>query len=208
MASDVATPHLPGLLVVISGPSGVGKTTIVRTVRQRLDAVFSVSATTRPRTSQETDGTDYYFLTPGEFQSMAARGEFLEHATVFGQHAYGTPRRPVEMAMVDGRIVILEIDVQGGIQVRRVMPDALLIFIMPPTEDDLLKRLRGRGRDDEAAIQRRYAEARAEIEKARGSGVYDEFIINDDLERAIDAACAVIERRRAGSGLRVREEGR
>lgn len=191
-----AEPGQPGLLVVISGPSGVGKTTIVKTVKERLNAVFSVSATTRPKTAQETAGEDYLFLSREAFDAMRDRGEFLEHAVVFGRDSYGTPRRPVEQALAEGKLVILEIDVQGGIQVRRSMPDALLIFIMPPDEEVLLRRLRGRGRDDEPAIQRRYAEAKSEIEKATSSGVYDEFVINDDLDQAIDRTCAIIRRRR------------
>lgn len=182
-----------GLLVVISGPSGAGKTTIARAVEQRLGAIFSVSATTRPRTSADVEGRDYYFLTEQEFQRRVDAGEMLEYARVFGRNWYGTPRAPVETALAQGRLVILEIDVQGGLQVRRAMPGALLIFIEPPSEEDLLWRLRARGRDDEAAIQRRFAEARREIETARASGAYDHFIVNDDLTRAIDATCAIIE---------------
>lgn len=186
-----------GLLVVISGPSGVGKTTIVREVKKQLDAMFSVSATTRPRTEQETDGVDYLFRSEAEFKTMIENEEFLEYATVFGQHAYGTPKNPVLQALQAGRLVILEIDVQGGIQVRGSMPEAILIFIMPPDEEVLLQRLRGRGRDAEQAIERRFAEARSEIEKARTSGVYDEFIVNDELEDAIDRTCSFIRQHRS-----------
>ncbi len=194
MTGDHAT-HA-GLLTVVSGPSGVGKSCIVRSVRERLNADLSISATTRPKTAQESDGEDYYFLSEAEFAGMVERGEFLEYARVFGKDSYGTPRLPVESALADGKLIILEIDVQGGLQVRRAMPDALLIFIKPPAIETLLERLRGRGRDNEAAIQRRYAEARSEIAKAESSGVYDEFVINDDLDTAIDATCAIIERRR------------
>lgn len=186
-----------GLLVVVSGPSGVGKTTIVRVVKEQLDAMFSVSATTRPRTEQETDGVDYFFRSEIEFDAMIENGEFLEYATVFGQHSYGTPKNSVQQAMEKGRLVILEIDVQGGMQVRESIPKALLIFIMPPDEAVLLQRLRSRGRDAEQAIQRRFAEARNEIEKARTSGVYDEFIVNDDLEETIERTCRIIRQRRS-----------
>ncbi len=184
-----------GVLTVISGPSGVGKTTIAKEVKERLNATFSVSATTRPKTDQETDGVDYLFLSDEAFESMIASDGFLEHACVFGKHSYGTPREPVESAMAEGKLVILEIDVQGGMQIRQSMPHALLIFIKPPSEDVLLTRLRGRGRDDEQAIQCRYAEARSEIEHAESSNAYDAFVINDDLEAAIVETCDLIRRR-------------
>lgn len=193
MTSDPSNSR--GVLTVISGPSGVGKTTIVKAVKERLDVIFSVSATTRPKTDQETDGVDYHFLSDEAFESMIASDGFLEHACVFGKHSYGTPREPVEAALAEGKLVILEIDVQGGMQIRRSMPDALLIFIKPPNEEVLLTRLRGRGRDDEQAIQSRYAEARSEIENAESSQAYDAFVINDDLEAAIEETCDIIRRR-------------
>ena len=184
-----------GVLTVISGPSGVGKTTIAKEVKERLNATFSVSATTRPKTDQETDGVDYHFLSDEAFESTIESGGFLEHACVFSKHSYGTPREPVEAALAEGKLVILEIDLQGGLQIRQTMPDALLIFIKPPSEDVLLTRLRGRGRDDEQAIQSRYAEARSEIEKAESSNAYDAFVINDELEAAILETCDIIRRR-------------
>ena len=187
--------NLRGVLTVISGPSGVGKTTIVKAVKERLNVIFSVSATTRPKTDQETDGEDYHFLSDEAFESMIASDGFLEHACVFHKHSYGTPREPVEAALAEGKLVILEIDVQGGMQIRQSMPDALLIFIKPPSEEVLLTRLRGRGRDDEQAIQCRYAEARSEIENAESSRAYDAFVINDDLETAIEEICDIIRRR-------------
>ncbi|MHC4948867.1 MAG: guanylate kinase [Planctomycetota bacterium] len=185
-----------GLLVVISGPSGVGKTTIAHQVERRLGGVFSVSATTRPKTDADVEGRDYYFLSDEEFTARREAGDFLEWAEVFGKHRYGTPRGPVERQLAEGRLVILEIDVQGGVQVREAMPDAFLVFILPPTEETLLERLRGRGREDEAAIRRRFEEARREIELVRRSGVYDEFIVNDDLEPAIAETCRRIDERR------------
>ncbi|MDY7107095.1 MAG: guanylate kinase [Planctomycetota bacterium] len=186
-----------GLLVVISGPSGVGKTTIARAVQQRFDALFSVSATTRPRSDQERDGVDYHFVGEDAFRSMIEAGELLEYAQVFGRDFYGTPRRPVEEAIAAGRIVLLDIDVQGAIQVRRTMPDAFLIFILPPGDEELLRRLRARKRDDEAAIRRRFEEAKREIDRARESGAYDAFVVNDDLEQATREAAALIRRRSA-----------
>lgn len=181
-----------GLLLVISGPSGVGKTTIVREVEKRLGGTFSVSATTRPRTPSETEGRDYFFLTQPEFERRIEAGDFLEYARVFGKHLYGTPREPVEQALGAGKLVILEIDVQGGMQVKRAMPGAFLVFIQPPSRETLIERLRQRGREDEATIRERFAEAQREIELARASGVYDRFIINDDLERAIQETCDAV----------------
>lgn len=189
---------MSGLLAVISGPSGVGKTTIVRAVKERLGGVFSISATTRPKTAKETDGVDYRFLDEPTFDAMVERGEFLEYAVVFGRHRYGTPRAPVDAALAAGRLVILEIDVQGALQVKAALPEAYMVFILPPREETLLERLRSRGRDDEAAIRRRYEEAREEIAKARASRAYDAFVVNDDLERAQDETCGLIGGARGG----------
>lgn len=188
----------PGLLVVISGPSGVGKTTIVHDVIQRMGGVFSVSATTRPKGQRETDGQDYFFLSEEKFQDMLRRGEFLEHAQVFGTHWYGTPREPVERMMREGKMVVLDIDVQGAKQVKDAMPEAFAVFILPPSEEELLRRLRQRARDDEDSMQRRFARAREEIAFARSSDCYDAFVINDDLETSIKQTCELIEARRRG----------
>ena len=125
---------------------------------------------------------------------MIERGELLEHARVFGHHWYGTPRRPVEAALAAGRLVILEIDVQGALQVRANTPEAFMIFILPPDEDTLLARLRGRGREAEAAIQRRFEEAKREIDLARASDAYDAFVVNDDLTESQNEACRLIQR--------------
>jgi guanylate kinase len=185
----------PGLLLVISGPSGVGKTTIVREIERRLGGVFSVSATTRPKTPADVEGKDYDFITEDEFRRRLAAGEFLEYAQVFGRHWYGTPRGPVERALAQGQLSILEIDVQGALQVKEKMPEAFMLFILPPSEEDLLLRLRRRGRDNEEAIGARYAEAQEEIRKAQASGKYDAFIVNDELSAAVDEACALVEAR-------------
>lgn len=186
-----------GLLVVFSGPSGVGKTTIAREIIRRENGVFSVSATTRAKSPDEVDGVDYYFVSEDEFQRMRQRAEFLECAHVFGRHWYGTPRKPVEEQLSEGRLVLLDIDVQGGLQVRRAMPEAFMIFIMPPNDAELLRRLRSRGRDDPQAIERRFEEARREMQQARDSGAYDAIIVNDRLEDTIATACRLIEQRRA-----------
>lgn len=184
-----------GLLLVISGPSGVGKTTITRQVVDRLGAVFSVSATTRSPTPADTPGVDYHFVDEAEFERMIAAGELLEYARVFGKYSYGTPRRPVEAALAQGRVVILEIDVQGAIQVRGNLPEALLVFVLPPDDATLLERLRKRGRESEEEIARRFAEAKREIALAHGSGAYDLFLVNSEVEKCVEKVCFAVRKR-------------
>jgi len=184
-----------GLLLVMSGPSGVGKTSIVHGMLARLGAAFSVSATTRQQTAQERDGEDYFFISNDEFQRWINEDRFLEYAQVFGRSWYGTPREPVEGQLASGKIVVLDIDVQGAAQVRTAMPNAFGVFILPPSEDELFRRLKERGRDDEDAISRRFAEARKEIAIAQGSGVYDAFVVNDNLDRAISEVESLVRKR-------------
>jgi guanylate kinase len=187
-----------GMLLIISGPSGVGKTTITRAVERSIpDAVFSVSVTTRPRAATDVDGVDYRFVNDAEFDRMIAAGELLEHAHVFGKK-YGTPRAWVEEQLRRGRLVILEIDVQGAIQVKQKMPGAFGLFVLAPNEAVLLERLRNRRRDSEEAIGRRFAEAQREIALARTCGAYDAFVVNARLEDAIAEAVAVTNRARRG----------
>jgi guanylate kinase len=191
-----------GMLLIISGPSGVGKTTITRGVERSIpDAVFSVSCTTRPRTPADVDGVDYHFVDDETFERMKAAGEFLETAGIYGKQ-YGTPRAWVLEQLRRGRLVILEIDVAGAVQVKGQIPDAFALFILPPDEQALLERLRSRRREDEEAIQRRFAQARREIAAARASGVYDHFIVNTDLERSISEAVALVTAERARRGAR------
>lgn len=189
-----------GMLLIISGPSGVGKTTITRAVERTFgDAVFSVSATTRPKRPGDTEGVDYHFVTDAEFERMIAAGEFLEWVNLFGKK-YGTPKRWVEEQLARGRLVILEIDVVGAVKVKGQVPEAYGVFVMPPSESALLDRLRARKREGEDEIQKRFAEAKREMELARTCGVYARFIINDELPRAIQEAIAAVnaerERRR------------
>lgn len=188
-----------GLLLVVSGPSGVGKTTIVHEVIRRLGGEFSVSATTRARTERERDGVDYHFVDQATFQRWIDAGRFLEFAQVFGRSWYGTLQDQVEHALGEGKLIVLDIDVQGAKSIKDKLPATFCLFVLPPDEDTLLKRLHARGREDEAAIQRRFAEAQVEIEFAKHSGVYDAFIVNDDLELAIDQMCDMVRARRTRS---------
>lgn len=193
-----------GLLLIISGPSGVGKTTITRGVERSIaDSVFSVSATTRAKTAVDVEGVDYHFVTDDEFERMKAAGEFLETAGVYGKK-YGTPRAWVQEQLKRGRLVILEIDVQGAIQVKQQLPEAFAMFVLPPSEDDLLKRLRDRKREDEDGIQHRYHAARAEVDAANGCKVYDRFITNATIDDSINEAVAAV----LGERSRRREEKR
>ncbi len=180
-----------GLLLIISGPAGVGKTTIAHHIEQQLDGTFSISMTTRPQTKLETNGEDYHFVDDDQFNQTCDAGGLLESAQVFGR-LYGTPKQPVLDALAHGRLMILEIDVQGAVQVKKNMPQAFAVFIKPPSEQVLLERLRGRKRDTEEAIQSRFAQAKAEIAHAESSGIYDQFIVNDDLQTAKETAIKIV----------------
>jgi len=194
----VTALSLPAPPVVLAAPSGVGKTTIARTLVEREeDFVFSVSATTRDPRRGEVDGVDYWFLTSGEFQKMIRNGEFAEWAVVHGDF-YGTPLDGRQEAARAGRHVLLDIDVQGARQIHATVPDALLLFILPPSVDALLDRLSGRGTEDESSLRRRLKTALKELDAA---GEFDFFVLNDDLERAVSE---VRERVRSG-GDRPRE---
>lgn len=185
-----------GLLVVVSGPSGVGKTTITNELVKKLRAVFSVSMTTRPKTAADTEGFDYYFVDVPRFQAAIENGDLLEWAKVFDNY-YGTPRQPVTDNLAAGRDVILEIDVNGGEQIKKAYPRAVTIFVLPPSEEELLHRLRHRGREDEARIQRRFAEAKREMAQAKGNHAYDHFIVNVKLDDAVQEACQIVQQYRS-----------
>ena len=184
--------------MVISGPSGVGKGTICRGLLQRLErACVSVSATTRPQSPQEVDGRDYYFMTRQEFEERLDQGLFLEHAEVFGNY-YGTPKDKVAEAIAAGQIVLLDIDVQGGRQIKAALPEAKMVFIMPPSLEALTARLTGRGRDDAEAMARRQREAAEEM--AVGREHYEYLVTNDDLGQAVQQVVAIIQSDSQGEG--------
>jgi len=182
-----------GKLVVVSGPSGAGKTSICDELLRRIpNSRWSVSVTTRPRRGHEVDGEAYHFITREEFDRMVACDELLEHAEYLGEF-YGTPRGPVEQAVAAGEIVIMEIEVQGGAQVAQRVPESIRIFILPPTMETLQARLEGRQTETEALQQKRLAEADGEIGFARNSGHYQYFITNDILKVSVDRVMEIIE---------------
>ncbi len=186
-----------GMALIISGPSGVGKTTITRGVERSIaDSVFSVSCTTRPRTAADVDGVDYHFVTEDSFEQMRGSAEFLETAGVYGKK-YGTPKGWVFEQLKRGRLVILEIDVQGAIQVKSQIPNAFALFVKPPTEDELLRRLKSRRREDEASIQRRFEAAKNEVTQAEASGVYNVFLVNERIDDSIRRAVDLVQGERA-----------
>lgn len=205
---DPHAPHTPpapggsGLLLVISGPSGVGKTTITRALQTAFPgSVFSVSATTRPPTPQDRPGVDYDFVSDQRFDQMIAQGELLEWANVFGKK-YGTPRQWTLDRLAEGKLVILEIDVQGAQSVKKQIPTAFCMFVLPPSDDALLQRLRARGRDPEDTIQRRFNEAQREMSTARTCGVYDVFLVNSDLDATILQAIYAVRAAQQNRGVR------
>ncbi len=182
-----------GRLIVISGPSGTGKTSICEALLAQLPgAAWSVSATTRAPRAGETNGGAYEFVTREAFASREAAGAFLESAEYIGER-YGTPRAPIESALAKGRHVILEIDVQGGIQVAERKPDSVRIFVLPPDMASLRARLEGRKTEADEQLARRLAEADGEIATARDSGAYRYFVVNDDLDSTIDEVKRLIE---------------
>lgn len=169
---------------VISGPAGVGKGTVVSALRKRFpDLYVSISATTRPPRRGEVDGVHYFFVDENSFDQMIAGNDLLEWALVHRKYRYGTPRRPIEEAIASGRTAILEIDLQGARQVRQSMPQAYQIFLKPPSWDELVRRLTGRGTESAEAIDRRLATARTELAAAHE---FDSVVVNARLEETVD----------------------
>lgn len=176
----MAESHEP-LVLIVSGPSGSGKSTLVRKLLELPGTMLSISATTRPPRKGENDGQWYHFVSEEDFQRMADRGEFLEFARVFGKHSYGTPKKWLEEARARKLDLVLEIDVQGAEQVKRKLPDAVGIFILPPSRQELEKRIRARGQDSDDEIRTRLDRARLELQHYSD---YDYVVVNDDLAEA------------------------
>jgi guanylate kinase len=191
MSSDA-----PGLLLVLSAPSGAGKTTLARLFLARNpDARFSISATTRPPRGAERDGVDYHFVSPERFAELAARGAFAEWAEVHGRR-YGTLRASVEEALAQRHVAVFDIDVQGGAAIQAAWPDRTVsVFVLPPSLDELERRLRARSTETEDQIALRLAAAREEI--AHGTSTYDYVLVNDDLEHALGRLAALVAHARA-----------
>lgn len=199
--AEISAPHAgvpapqdsargPARLTVLAGPTAVGKGTVAADIRARYPQVWlSVSATTRPPRPGEVHGVHYLFVAPEEFDRMVADGEMLEWAVVHGRHRYGTPRGPVLEHLAAGRPTLLELDLQGARQVRESMPEAYFVFLAPPSYDELVRRLVGRGTEDAAERDRRLRTAQVELASA---AEFDVTIVNDDVTRATDALAGLL----------------
>lgn len=179
-----------GRLIVVAGPTAVGKGTVVARIRELFpNVLFSVSATTRQPRPGETNGVHYYFVSSDEFDKLVETGQMLEWALVHGENRYGTPRKPIVDALNAGQNVILEIDIQGAWQVKESMPSAILVFLAPPSWEELVRRLTARGTESVDEQQRRLETATAELE---AQGRFDYTIVNDDVDRAAKAVVELI----------------
>jgi guanylate kinase len=180
-----------GQVVIVSGPSGVGKSTICKeVVKQLKNAYLSISVTTRPKAETEVDGKEYWFISKEQFEKQINDGAILEHAEVF-ENMYGTPKDKVDQALAAGKTVILEIDVQGAQQVKIAYPEAKMFFIFPPTQRELAERINHRGREDAESTDKRLNEAGSEI--AAAWQYYEYMIINDDLKQAVKEVMQIID---------------
>jgi guanylate kinase len=182
LAREGTQPRPRSRLVVLAGPTAVGKGTVSRHIRETYpDVLLSVSATTRPPRPGEIEGEHYYFLSDAEFDAMIERGEFLEYATVHNASRYGTPRPPIDRALADGKSVLLEIDLQGARAVKAAMPEALLVFLLPPTWEELVRRLVGRGTESAEEQQRRLDTAKVEL---AAQDEFDVKVVNEEVGQA------------------------
>lgn len=179
-----------GLLIVISGPSGVGKGTVCTALRKKMpQLIYSVSVTTRAPRRGEKEGVNYFFKTVEEFKQMIRDNQLIEWAKYVGNY-YGTPRRFVEETLADGKDVILEIDVQGALQVKKSFPDAIFVFLLPPTMEDLRQRIKHRGTESDGVLNRRLKAASQEVQFLDR---YDYVVINDEVEKACHRIQSIIE---------------
>jgi len=178
------------LVIIVSGPSGSGKSTLVQKMLELPGTMPSISCTTRSRRATEASGKCYDFVTEAEFDAMVERGEFLEYARVFGKHSYGTPKKWLDESRKKKLDLVLEIDVQGAAQVKAKLPEAVAIFILPPSREELERRLRSRGQDSDEEIARRLGQAREEIAAFRR--YYDFCVVNEDVERAGSEVQAIV----------------
>ena len=192
-----------GLLVILSGPAGSGKGTVGGRLRELSPFEFSVSATTRAPRPGEIDGVHYHFITKEDFKHKIETGEMLEHAEYVGNY-YGTPKAPVDAALAEGKNILLDIEVQGALQIKEKMPDAVMIYILPPDYETLLSRIRGRGTETEEVIQKRMTQARGEIEVF---DKYDYIVTNDDFDRAAHDILAILktEKLRTSRNMDIKE---
>jgi guanylate kinase len=189
-----------GHLIVLVGPSGVGKSTIAGKLAERMHLKYIASATTRQQSEMDKLGKTYEYVDLETFNRRLDAGEFLEYAKVFDEY-YGTPKRPTLDYLSGGQDVLLEIDVQGALQVRFQYPDALMIFILPPDEASLLHRLRNRGRDSDDAIEKRFRGAKREIWMAKGSRAFDDMVINDSVDRAVSEIACLVRQKKSPGGI-------
>lgn len=192
---------MPSILLILSAPSGTGKTTLAhRLCAAHEGSIFSVSYTTRKPRGLEQDGLDYHFVSEEVFQRMASEGAFVEWAEVYGQH-YGTPRAVVEVARARKALAVFDIDVQGGQAIKRQHPESVRVLILPPSMVELERRLRARSTDDDGSISRRLQRARDEISLALQSG-YDYWVVNEEVERAYGDLEAIVRAERCRAGRR------
>ena len=178
-----------GILFVLTGPSGVGKGTVLKQVREYKPLFYSISATTRDPREGEKDGVDYHFMTREKFQQLVEEGGFLEHAE-FSKNCYGTPAAPVDAEIQAGRDVLLEIEVQGAMQVKQIRPEAVRIFLAPPSFEELERRLVGRGTEEPEVVQRRLETAKHELTLAPE---FDYIVVNNTVEQAVSDVLAIMQ---------------
>ncbi len=182
-------PNKNGMLVLFSGPSGVGKDTVLEVILNKNNSLQkSISLTTRNIRDKEIDGKDYYFISVPQFEKMIEQGEVLEYAK-YGENFYGTPKAPVDKWLSEGKTVILKIEVQGAENIKKMYPDSVAIFLLPPSMEELEKRLRSRGTEDEDNIRKRLEIAKDEVEKSKD---YDYFVINEDIDSASNDVLSIL----------------